>query len=238
MEALRARVETQEKDLSDARAELDILRAAVHKQAATNAASNGAAPPGAMGIGPGAFEGPGTPHANACGATLRPALQRQLGILMMLSSLLVGGLLVAMTLGPRHHGRHFGPPRLVAAAPTPGVAWSPFVRYGHVVAPGDPVAVAEGSACSVEVLPDFGGRADLDCRIVVRCDERLIYGASDLDGFAHCGAVPSYVVDESTTADDGDPAMTLDLASGRVTVEERVGLSIQRVEIQLDPLGS
>jgi hypothetical protein len=226
LEALRARIETQEKDLSDARAELDLLRASVHRQAAANAAP----PPGAMGFGPGAFQGPG--EARRCGG-LRPELSRQLGVLMVLSSLLVGGLFVAMSIGPR--GRHRYAPPAAAAAPAPEAAWSPFVRFGHVVAPGDPVAVAEGSACAVEVLPAAGG-GDLDCRIVVRCDERLIYGASDMTGFAHCGAVPSFVVDERTSDDDGDPAMTLDLASGRVTVEERVGLSIQRVEIALDPI--
>lgn len=247
MDALRARVESQEKDLRDARAELDVLRAAVHQQASVNAsdAASGRPPDGAMGFGPGAFGG-STEAPDAPGPSgLRPGTQRQLGSLMILTSLLVGGLVAATTMCHRSPGscgtraRLAPGPRAAApmAAPTPyEPAWSPFVRFGQVVSPGAPAVVAEGTRCSVEVAPAEGG-GDLDCRIVVRCDDRVLYGEDPMTGYATCGVVPSRVVDANTTDRDGDPAMTLDLASGTVTVEERVGLGVQRVEIALDPIG-
>ena len=87
----------------------------------------------------------------------------------------------------------------------------------------------------MEVAPANGG-GDLDCRVVVRCGERVLYGESSMTGYASCGVVPSRVVDSGTSSEDGDPAMTLDLASASVTVEERAGLAVQRVEIALDPI--
>ena len=245
MDALRARVETQEKDLRDARAELDVLRAAVHQNARVNAsdAASASPPDGAMGFGPGAFGGPTEPPNTPGPNGLRPGTQRQLGTLMILTSLLVGGLLAATTVCHRNAGscgtrvrRDYRPPAAAPMAAPGAPAWSAFVRFGHVVSPGEPAVVAEGTRCSVEVAPAEGG-GDLDCRIVVRCEDRVLYGEDSRTGYATCGIVPSRVVDANTTDRDGDPAMTLDLASGTVTVEERVGLSVQRVEIELDPIG-
>ncbi len=247
MDALRARVESQEKDLRDARAELDVLRAAVHHQASVSGPSAAAdrSPMGAMGFGPGSFDAPSAPPDTAGPSGMRPSTQRQLGTLMILTSLLVGGLLAATTVCHRGRGScgtrargDFGP-RAAAPMPAPDAyepAWSPFVRFGHVVAAGEPAVIASGTACSVEVAPAEGG-ADLDCRIVVRCEDRVLYGVDSQTGYAACGVVPSFVVDGNTTDADGDPAMTLDLASGTVTIEERVGLAVQRVEIALDPIG-
>lgn len=245
LEALRARVETQEQELRDARAELDVLRAAVHRQASitAGASADGGAPSGAMGFGPGVFGASASPEAPGPSG-LRPSTQRQIGTLMILTSLLVGSLLAGSTLC-RGRGERLrdGLPRpayggVPAPAPvTEGPAWSPFVRFGHVVGAADPAVVADGTACSVEVAPADGGW-ELDCRIVVRCGDHVLYGESPMTGYAACGVVPSYVVDARTSDADGDPAMTLDLAAGTVTVEERAGLVRQRVEIALDPLGA
>jgi len=91
-----------------------------------------------------------------------------------------------------------------------------------------------GEACAVEVTPVTD--SSFDCRVVVRCGDRVLYGRDEArggTGYNHCGPVPSLIVDRDVTDDDGDPRLRVDLASGEVVVEEALGLGVQRVELAL-----
>ena len=84
-----------------------------------------------------------------------------------------------------------------------------------------------GTSDALPILPGMIGGMHAPRILLVDDDPNLLVLLADqlrADGY------------EITTARDGDPAMTLDLARGRIVVEERVGLGTQRVEIALDPV--
>lgn len=233
VEALRARLEAQERELRDAKAELDVLRAAVHRDVAREAMGEAAAPfenregtAPAMGFSPGPRPlGP-----------LRSETQRRLGMLILLITTLVAGLFLATTPCPssRYRRATIRPPVASTAHDEP--AFAPFVRFAQVVDPGTPAALEHDETCAVEVTPVTD--STFDCRVVVRCGDRIVYGRDERrggTGYNHCGPIPSLIVDSNVTEDDGDPAFRMDLASGEVVIEEQLGLGRQRVELLLLP---
>lgn len=237
VEALQARLEAQERELRDAKAELDVLRAAVHRDAALKSEGfEGAGapqafrrqdlPPPGMGFSPGV--GP-----RACGA------QRRLGMLILVLTTLAAGLFLATAPCPsaRYRRPTIRPPASVTAGAPDVAAWAPFVRFATVTDPGSPAAVPAETACAVELTPVLDN-AHFDCRAIVRCGDRTLYGGDSRlgeTGFNHCGPAPSLIVDDGFSAEDGDPRLRVDLASGEVILEEAVGLGVQRVELRLLP---
>lgn len=168
-------------------------------------------------------------------APLRAETQRRVGLLVLMITTLVTGLFLSTTNCPSRarHARAVTispPPSAVAVSIDEGASWEPFVRVARVVQPGAPEVVPEGEACAVEVTPVNDGM--FDCRVAVRCGDQVLYGDTST-GYNFCGPVPSRVVDANFTRDDGDPRLELDLASGSVVIEERVGLGVQRVELQI-----
>jgi hypothetical protein len=234
VEALRARLEAQERELRDAKAELDVLRAAVHRDRGSDASSGFGAPfegtdanPPAMGFGP-------TPSPLE---PLRAATSRRFGLFFAVSATLLVGAMLMSAPCPSRHRRvevHRAPAIAAAANATDAPLFEPFVRFARVIDPGTPAVLGAGEACAVEVTPVTD--SSFDCRVVVRCGDRVLYGRDEVrggTGYNHCGPVPSLIVDRDVTDDDGDPRLRVDLASGEVVVEEALGLGVQRVELAL-----
>lgn len=232
VDALRLRIEAQERDLRDAKAELDVLQAAARANAA--AAHDPSENSGSFGMGFGPAMSNGPSHGPGGGSPMSPLrleTQRRLGLLILLITTLVTGLFLSTTHCPSHARRDISRanPSAVPAS-SDGERVSPFVRFARVIDPGVPAAVPLDQSCAVEVTPVHGSM--FDCRVVVRCDDQVLYGESSA-GYNHCGPVPSRIVDGDVSRDDGDPALEVDFASGRVVIEERVGLGTQRVELQI-----
>lgn len=236
VEALRARLEAQERELRDAKAELDVLRAAVHRDRGGDASFGAGAPfegtdttSPAMGFGP--TPGPLEP--------LRTASSRRLGLFLAVAATLLFGAMLVTTPCPSRHRRFEvrpTPTATVGGSATAAPLFAPFVRFARVVDPGTPAVLGEGETCAVEVTPVTD--SSFDCRVVVRCGDRVLYGRDEArggTGYNRCGPVPSLIVDRDVTGDDGDPRLRVDLASGEVVVEEALGLGVQRVELALLP---
>jgi hypothetical protein len=234
VEALRARLEAQERELKDAKAELDVLRAAVHRDVADKAMGEAATPFENRSDSPPSYQ-PGmgfSPDPRPL-APLRGETQRRLGLLILVVTTLVAGLFLATTPCPSTRYRRVAirPPATVAE---PAEGFAPFVRFARVVDPGTPAALSTDQACAVEVTPVTD--STFDCRVVVRCGDRVLYGRDERrggTGYNHCGPLPSLIVDSAVTEDDGDPRFRMDLASGEVVIEDTLGLGIQRVELEL-----
>lgn len=233
VDALRLRIEAQERDLRDAKAELDVLLAAARANAAAAHDPDNTSS-GAFGMGFGPTPSDANPgDGGRPMSPLRAETQRRIGLLILLVTTLVTGLFLSTTHCPSARDRRVVMHRPPASAvPTAGEdgRFEPFVHFARVIDPGVPAAVALDQACAVEVTPVHGSM--FDCRVVVRCDDQVLYGESSA-GYNHCGPVPSRIVDGDVTRDDGDPALEVDFASGRVVIEERVGLGTQRVELQI-----
>jgi hypothetical protein len=232
VDALRARLEAQERELRDAKAELDVLRAAVHRDRGSDASAGAAAPfeaPDAMGLGP----------MPSLLEPLRAATARRLGLLVAVGATLLVGAMLMTTPCPSRHRRidvRPAPTAPLGARADVAPAFAPFVRFARVVDPGTPAVLGAGEACAVEVTPVTD--SSFDCRVVVRCGDRILYGRDEArggTGYNRCGPVPSLIVDRDVTGDDGDPRLRLDLASGELVVEEALGLGVQRVEFALLP---
>lgn len=106
-----------------------------------------------------------------------------------------------------------------------------FERVGHVAVGSDPAVASAGEVCTVRREPAFIG-SGYDCRVEVRCGDRMLYGATPETGYLRCGG-RRVMRDRQFTAADGDPKLELDLRSGTVIVEEQLGLGTQRVLIEL-----
>jgi len=116
---------------------------------------------------------------------------------------------------------------LAAPAPTDRV----MVRSGHVTTS---TTIAVGAECVVARRPAIvEGFAS---RVVVRCGDRTLYGAHD-SGYTYPGDDARLVVDDETSAVDGDARLTLDLVRGSVHLDDGAGLSQVSVDIALDPTG-
>jgi serine/threonine protein kinase len=82
-------------------------------------------------------------------------------------------------------------------------------------------------SCAISVL-DTRTRG-FNCRFRIRCDRRLIYGASS-GGFNRCQRADgrfTHAADQGTTRRDGDPEMTFDLPNRRARVSDpALGLDV------------
>lgn len=222
--ALKARVEAQEREIDEAKSENELLRAAhAHKtrEAETlrrELATSRFAPP---------------PEGGAPPTEQRPDEEVDTSkairfAAMALGLMMIGTLLMSSVVGARARqarARQMYSPVAMSAAEV-----TPLVRSGTVIEMSGPQVVAAGESCTVERIPVHAG--PFDCRIEVRCGEQTLYGHDPRTGFVRC-AGQELVRDGNITAFDGDPAMTLDLAQGTVTVEDRVGMATQRVTISL-----
>lgn len=222
-----------------------MLRAAGHADAAARENGEGGSL-GGMGFGPsesGGNQGMGSPYGGGPMGPLRVETQRRVGVLVLLITTLMAGLFLSTTC-PSGRSRRVVYTNAISAAPAAGpsrtasvgntddgASWAPFVRVARVIEPGSPAAVGEGAMCAIEVTPVDSG--PFDCRVVVRCDDHVLYGEVPDSGFNFCGPVPSRIVDGNVSRDDGDPRLEIDLASGSVVIEERLGLGVQRVELEI-----
>lgn len=207
LEALHARVEAQTRELEDVRSELDTVQEAHARQVRVSEH---------LGAALEELTGPG----DVCRPQPTPTLWPMLVPLAVFGLLPVFFALASLGTMP--------PPRTVAAAPTV----TPLARTGHVVATEGNPPVAGGEQCTVERIPVRAGA--FDSRVEVRCGDEALYGFSEVDGYLRC-AGREVCRDVDVSVNDGDPAITVDLALGLVTVQERTGLDYQRVEIALDP---
>jgi len=209
LEALHARVEAQTRELEDVRSELDSTREAHARQVRVSEH-----------LGAALEELTGEPR-DVCRPQPTPKLWPMLVPLAVFGLLPVFFALASLGAMP--------PPR--AAAPAATV--TPWTRTGQVVATQGTPNVAGGQQCTVERIPVHAG--PFDSRVEVRCGDEALYGFSELDGYLRC-AGREVCRDIDVSVNDGDPAITVDLARGLVTVQERTGLDYQRVEIALDPM--
>ncbi|WP_433932187.1 hypothetical protein AB3662_46980 [Sorangium cellulosum] len=94
--------------------------------------------------------------------------------------------------------------------------------------------VKAGVRCALRVSPlPRGGK----CLTRLACGGRMLYGAGTT-GVSECTVEGNRVVrvhDGNTTRDGGDPALDLDLATGRVTVRDEAERGAWSVGVQLDP---
>lgn len=224
--SLQARVEAQEHELEETRSELALSHAAhAHQSLVTERLERQleelSEEPAEAGFGGGAP--PGGPPSEAGGPFNDPRgpWGRGMAFAMVGSVVLFSTM---FTLGARRS-------RMMMEARYAGPPVSTLVREGHVISTVGPEVVAVGESCTVERRPVYAG--SFDCRVEVRCGEQVLYGSDPNSGYVRCGG-RELVRDPHVTALDGDPAMTLDLARGVVTVEERVGMGTQRVEIAFD----
>jgi hypothetical protein len=103
-----------------------------------------------------------------------------------------------------------------------------IVRTGHITTS---TAMLAGTACIVARRPAVA--EGFASRVVVRCDDRTLYGA-DSTGYTYAGSDARLVVDEQSSRADGDPRLTLDLIQGNVHLEDGFALGLVTVDIALD----
>ncbi|WP_157070194.1 hypothetical protein [Sandaracinus amylolyticus] len=225
--SIQARVDAQQRELDEAKSEIALLRAA-HAQKTREAEVLRRELDEHRGGVRAAHEKSDATKLDAAEHDVEGLRwSMRLGASIMAGVALVGSMMLAVGAS---RGACHGGARAYAATST---AVTPLVRDGHVVATHGPEVVATGEQCTVERMPVEGG--GFDCRVEVRCGGETLYGTTFDTGYVRCGG-REVVRDADVTARDGDPAMTMDLARGRVIVEERVGLGTQRVEIALDPI--
>ena len=162
-----------------------------------------------MGFGPSdpaTNQGMGSPYGGGPMGPLRVETQRRVGVLVLLITTLMAGLFLSTTC-PSSRGRRAVYATSISAAPASGrvsvaanegASWAAFVRTARVIEPGSPAAVGEGEMCAIEVTPVDSG--PFDCRVVVRCDDHVLYGEVPDSGFNFCGPVPSRIVDGNVRA--------------------------------------
>lgn len=104
---------------------------------------------------------------------------------------------------------------LVVALSTMGCMHTaePVSRAGAVSVARGRAGVAVGEACSIDVTAE--PRANLNCRVTIRCGERTLFGGPRPGGYAECGVTGgrySSASDPLPSLRDGDPMLELDLA--------------------------
>lgn len=211
--AIQARVEAQERELDEARSEIELLRAA-HAQKVREAEQLRRELAGLRGH----HESEGESEGSLSPRNAR----RAFGVLtgMIAGSALLGAAMI--TVGAHH------PMRARARARARAMAAATVERTGTVVSGGG--LFDAGTPCTVRMEP--AAAHPLDCRVEVSCDGRAIYGVTPETGYVRCSGRRA-VRDGALSARDGDPRLELDLDSGRVLVEEQLGLGMQSVEIEL-----
>ena len=94
-------------------------------------------------------------------------------------------------------------------------------------------AIPAGTACTVRVAPV--SMVQFNCHVSVVCDGTEVYGTMPT-GYAHCDVDQGRVilaVDPHPTRLDGDPAITADLVSGRVLIEDSSPANTSRLALAL-----
>ncbi|MEM1414458.1 MAG: hypothetical protein AAGH15_06140 [Myxococcota bacterium] len=132
-------------------------------------------------------------------------------------------------------------PRPASAIPASERLEAPFAEAlrmrAEVEAREGPVPFDEDE-CEVHVH-GLLRRGGYDCRVRVRCGERLVYG-SGTAGWNRCEASedeparPGRAADGGLTEEDGDPRMTLDLEGERLVVADRVDGELWSVTFDLE----
>lgn len=207
--AIQARVEAQERELDEARSEIELLRAA-HARKVRESEQLRRELTALRGHDERLEQAPCTLSAQGA--------RRMFGVLagMIAGSALLGAAMI--TIGVHR-------PMRVRA----GARAIPVVeRAGTVVAGGG--VFDEGTVCTVRT--ERVDSRPFDCRIEVSCDGRAIYGAEPTQGYVRCGG-RDRIRDTRFTRHDGDPRLDYHVRSGRVIVEEQLGLGTQVVEIEL-----
>lgn len=96
------------------------------------------------------------------------------------------------------------------------------------------MGLTAGTACTVRVAPV--SMLEFNCHVDVVCGGRTVYGALPT-GYAHCDVDQSRVTrafDPDPTGVDGDAAITADIESNRVVIEDRAGSTVSRTVLALD----
>lgn len=109
-----------------------------------------------------------------------------------------------------------------------------IVRTGTVLEAEAGAPVRAGAACTVDVSPASSGQ--LNCRVRVRCGGALLYG-KESSGYNKCamnGGRLARLTDERSSAEDGDPALDVDLPENTVILSEG-GDSPYKLTIRLTP---
>lgn len=212
--AIQARVEAQERELDEAKAENELLRAA-HAQKVREAEQLKRELAAVRGLdGP-----PGSGGAGGAGGTERDigAPRRAFGALagMVAGSAMLGAAMITLGAPPPHRAR---------------VATTPMVSQHAGTVTAGAGLFDEGAACTVRV--ESVDLRPFDCRVEVSCEGHTLYGATANTGYVRCHGGAT-IRDTGFGAQDGDPRLELDLRRGRVVVEEQLGLGTQRVAIEL-----
>lgn len=211
--AIQARVEAQERELDEAKAENELLRAA-HARKVREAEQLKRELAAAQGL-----DGPPGMGSAGAGGTERDigAPRRAFGALagMVAGSAMLGAAMITLGAPPPHRAR---------ATTTPMVS-----QHAGTVTAGAGL-FDEGTACTVRV--ESVDRRPFDCRVEVSCEGHTLYGATANTGYVRCHGGAT-IRDTGFSAQDGDPRLELDLRRGRVVVEEQLGLGTQRVAIEL-----
>ncbi|WP_437506330.1 hypothetical protein [Sorangium sp. So ce1099] len=107
-------------------------------------------------------------------------------------------------------------------------------RTGRVTASSGPSPVKVGAQCTLRVSPlARPGK----CLTRLECGGRMLYGAGTT-GVSECTVEQDQVVrvhDGNTTRNGGDPALDLDVATGKTTVRDEVASGTWTTSVQLDP---
>ncbi|AUX48713.1 hypothetical protein SOCE26_102540 [Sorangium cellulosum] len=109
-------------------------------------------------------------------------------------------------------------------------------RSARVTSSTGPSPVKAGARCTLRASPL--ARAGM-CLTRLECGGRVIYGEGTT-GVSECTVESNQVVrvhDGSTTPNGGDPAFELDLATGKVIVQDETKTGAWTTLVQLDPSG-
>lgn len=109
----------------------------------------------------------------------------------------------------------------------------PILRTGTVTSTDGAAPVPMGAVCTADISPAKSGKAN--CRIRVRCSGKLLYGDGQ-SGYNVCESQNGQLArinDGSSTAEDGDPAMEMDLSENAVVLRDDGGGSPWKVAITL-----
>jgi hypothetical protein len=96
-------------------------------------------------------------------------------------------------------------------------------------------SVRAGDACEVSVtpVPAFPKSSPFNCRVIVRCGHKVLYGWED-SGYTNCeteDGMPTRANDPWGTAKDTDPIVEVDLPHNRVVVRDDNPVSTYSIEI-------
>ena len=104
-------------------------------------------------------------------------------------------------------------------------------RKGKVTAVTGTAPVAAGATCEVSLSPSWGNPG---CRARVRCGDETLYGAGT-SGFLSCEVADGKPTRARDAEQDGDPAVDVDLAGSKVTVDDQTQASKFTATITLSP---